>query len=144
MKAQPPLSPIANDRRRARRRQKLPDDAACALCGWKTPDALLRVGRNLLERDHVDGDANNPELVVLLCPNCHAVRTEAQRRLGVDLRHDDSRTVIERLEAAHRSRASFDRLRADSDLKSADRLAALTEALDRRYPGWRQVPEARP
>ena len=135
--------PIGNDRRRARRKRRLPADAACAFCGWQTPDALLRAGRNLVEQDHVDGDANTPDFVAPLCPACHAVRSEGQRRLGVDLRHDDERSLLERRAAALRSRAAFHRDLATTEEDDAGRIEAFVARLDRECPDWREWPEAR-
>jgi hypothetical protein len=135
--------PIATDSRRARRRQKLPADAACADCGFQTPDLLLRAGCNLLEADHTDGHANDPDLVGPLCPTHHAVHSEAQRRLGVDLRHDESRSLLERRAAGLRSRATFFRQLAEAELRDAERLAELVTALDLGFPAWRDLPEAK-
>jgi hypothetical protein len=136
--------PIRNDRRRARRLAKLPADAVCAVCGWRSPDALLRTGKNLLERDHTDGDANNPNLVAPACPNCHSVHSEGQRRLGVNLTHDEERSVLERHADALRSRAAFYLQLADNDQREAERLDALATAFDEKDPDWRLLPEAKP
>ena len=114
------------------------------VCGWETPDQLLRAGRNLLEQDHIDGDVNNADLVVPLCPNCHAVHSEAQRRLGVELRHATDGSVLERRAAGLRSRAGLWAQLADADRREAHRLERIAAALDDAYPGWRQLPEARP
>jgi hypothetical protein len=136
--------PIGTALRRARRRQQLPPDAACVFCGWQTPDMLLRADTRLIEGDHVDGDANNPELVAPACPNCHAVRSEGQRRLGINLLHDDERNGLERMAAARRSRAVFFRQLAASEQKEAARLEALAARLDQECPDWREWPEATP
>jgi hypothetical protein len=139
----PGPEPIASERRRARRRAKLPPDAACTYCGWQTPDALLQVGVGLVQGDHVDGAAHHPTLIAPLCPNHHAVRTEGQRRLGVDLHRDDGRSLLETRAAGLRSRVAFHRDLAWAEAEEADRLAALAAALDERFPGWRELPEAR-
>lgn len=47
--------------------------AKCECCGW---DKVHPVdGRNLVEIDHIDGNAENcrPENLKILCPNCHAM-----------------------------------------------------------------------
>ena len=133
--------PIGNDRRRSRRKRGLPPDAACTFCGWQTPEALLRIDRDLLEQDHVDGAANTPDLVTALCPSCHTVRSEGQRRLGVDLRHDERRSLLERQAAALRSRAVFHRNLAAAEERQSAQLDAFIAVLDGECPGWREWPE---
>jgi hypothetical protein len=135
--------PIRNDRRRTRRQQKLPPDAACTFCGWKTLDELLRLGRTLVEQDHVDGHANNPDLTAPECPNCHAVHGEGQRRAGAILTHDDDRSRLEIQADAFRSRAAFHRQLAETEEQQARELDLLAAALDRVAAGWRDLPEAR-
>jgi hypothetical protein len=129
--------PIANDGRAQRRKHALGPDAACALCGERTPEALSRVGRTILEEHHGAGRANDPDLTVVLCRNCHARVTEDQRRLGVDLRHDLQRTVPELIEGALLSLAAFDRARAEAAARLARRLREHESWLDRECPGWR-------
>jgi hypothetical protein len=128
-------NPIGNDARKAarRRRQSAP---ACAACGATDPEAVVGVGRTLLEFHHVAGGANDPEAGAWLCRNCHAIATEAQRDVGADLRHDE-RDYLERLEAALRSLGSFLALLADRLLAWADGLADLIATLDAAVPGWR-------
>jgi hypothetical protein len=137
-------NPIANDRRAARREHTLGEDAACAFCGERTPETLISVSRTTLEEQHhVSGRTNDSDLTVLLCRNCHALVTEGQLRLGVDLRRDTQRTVLERQEGALISQAAFDRARADAEQRQARQLAALVVRLDRERPDWREWPEAR-
>jgi hypothetical protein len=134
--------PIASRRRHARRLAKLPPDAACLLCGETTPDALRAVSRTVLERHHVLGGANDPELVVALCRNCHAGLTEAQQRLGVELRRERIGTLPELLVSAMRSLAGLLFALAERLRVWADQLAALVDVLDQQHPDWRQLPEA--
>jgi hypothetical protein len=133
--------PIANDRRRARKRYEIPPDAACALCGVTTPEALARVNRKVLDGHHVSAETNDPDLFVPLCKNCHAVVTAAQLDAGVDLEHRP-RTVLEREAGAARSEAVLFRAFADARERRADQLSVLEHRLDRRYPKWRELPEA--
>jgi 5-methylcytosine-specific restriction endonuclease McrA len=135
--------PIANDRRAARRKHALGPDAACALCGEQTPETLSRISHTTLEEHHASGRANDPDLTVVLCRNCHARVTEAQLRLGVDLHHRERRTLLELTEAALLSLAAFDRARADAEQKQAAKHRAFEARLDRDCPGWRDWPEAR-
>jgi hypothetical protein len=133
--------PIANQRRKTRRRTKLAPNAACAFCGETTPEALLLANRSLLERHHVVGAANADELTVPLCRNCHAIQTEGMRDVGVDLRHQ-ARQLPELVVSVLRALGVFFRSLGDHLLDWAERLAALFAGLDRDCPGWRQLPEA--
>jgi hypothetical protein len=136
--------PIAADRRRARKARKLPPDAACAFCGITTPEVLLAVGRSLLDGDHVSGEANDPDLVISLCKNDHAIRSAHQHDEGVDLAHDDGRSVLARQAAALQSEAAFHRDYADAQERRATQLLELEKAFDRKDPNWRDLPEAKP
>ena len=77
--------PITPAVRQARRSRRVGTDAACVLCGYRTPESLLRVGRTLLERHHVAGCANDADLTVVVCRNCHGELTEALRDAGVSM-----------------------------------------------------------
>ncbi len=137
-------NPIANDRRRARKRSKLPPDAACILCGITAPEVLIPVLRSFIDGDHVSGDANDPDLVVPLCKNCHAIRTAHQHDEGVDLSHTGDRSVLTRQAGARQSRAALFRDLAEAEEREAVQRIALEEALDHKDPSWRDLPEAKP
>jgi hypothetical protein len=134
--------PIKNDRRRNRRSRKLPPDAACLLCGKTTPEALLLAKRSLLESHHVVAEANDPDLEVPLCRDCHAEITEGMLSAGVDHRHERVRTVPEVLVSIFRALASFFRALADACDKWAGQLLELISALDDHDPCWRELPGA--
>jgi hypothetical protein len=136
--------PIAADRRRARKRNKLPPDPACVFCGITVPEVLIPAPRSLINADHVSGDANDPDLVAPLCKNCHAIRTAHQHDAGADLAHGDDRSVLARQAAAAQSQAAFFRDLADARERDASRLLALEGAFDREPPGWRDLKEAKP
>lgn len=99
------------------------------------------VRRSLLDAHHPSGDVNDPDFVVPLCKNCHAIESARELDAGIDLRHR-TRTVLELAAGAARSRAVFHRGLADAEERNADELATLEERLDRRYPKWRDLPEA--
>jgi hypothetical protein len=132
--------PIRNDRRRARKQATLPPDAACVLCGISNPTNLLQVRRSLLHHHHVPGRVYADELTVPLCQNCHAVETQAQHDLAVDLR--GAARLPERLVSVLRALGVFFQRLGARLLVWADQLAALVAALDRDCPGWRALPEA--
>ena len=77
--------PIASAVRQAKRARRIGTDAACVLCGYCTPESLLRVDRTLLERHHVAGRANDADLTVVVCRNCHGELTEQCRDAGVSM-----------------------------------------------------------
>lgn len=77
--------PIHTAGRAAVRRRRLGPGAACYRCGKDTPETLLRVKRSLLEVHHVVGRANDADLTVVVCLNCHRELTEVQARDNVVL-----------------------------------------------------------
>jgi hypothetical protein len=129
-------SPIGNDARRAVRERRVAGQA-CAVCGEVDPETLVAIGRTLLEFHHVAGEANDPDVGLWLCRNCHAISSARQRDVGVDLRRDERRHVLERLEAALRSIASFLELLAGQFYRFADDLFAVISRLDTAFPSWR-------
>jgi len=131
-------SPIANDARKGARRRRLAE-SVCAMCGASDPAVLVAPRRTTLEFHHVAGSANQATVGAVLCRNCHAVATEAQRDAGADLSHADGRHAIERLAAALRSLGSFFALLAEACATWADSLAALVIAFDVQLPGWRTI-----
>ncbi len=130
-------NPVQNAVRQKRREERLGPDAACALCGVPTPEALLCVDRSLLEEHHVVGRANDRDLTIPVCRNCHAVLTEGQLAEGVPLTRQ--RSLLERLRAILLALAAFLTHLADRLRKWAEHVAALIADLDRRYPSWRKL-----
>lgn len=124
--------PIAADRRRARRRAKLPPDAACVFCGLDDVDVL--------EVQHVLGRTAAPDAIIVLCKNHHAKQTALQHDqdalppLGRGSRPD---SLPERLARALRSLAVFLHELAHTLADYADRLLAFVVQLDFEVPGWR-------
>ncbi len=129
-------NPINADRRRARKRVALAPDAACTRCGIAIPEVL--------EAHHVSGDAGDPSLTTWFCANCHKVLTAHQHDAGVDLRHDELRSVLGRAAAASHNQAVLFHDLVESRERDARRLTALEAALDRAHPDWRKLPEAEP
>jgi len=105
---------------------------------------MLALGRSLIDGDHVSGDANDLDLVIPLCKNHHAIRSARQHDQGVDLFHDDDRSVLAYQAAALQSEAAFHCDYADAQERRATQLLTLEEALDRNFPTWRDLPEAKP
>jgi hypothetical protein len=128
--------PIRDDARRARRQRRLGSDAVCVLCGERTPDVLIKVRRSLLEHHHLAGEANDPELTVVVCRNDHAKLTEAQRVSGVELRRASERSSLARLEAVLCGLADFFVLLAQALRGWAAEIRATIKRLDEGWPGW--------
>ncbi len=131
--------PIGNDARNARRERRLGADARCFLCGFAKPAAIFTAHRKVLEKHHVVGRANDPELTVILCLNCHAVMTEEYRAHGVSMRPGD---ILERVIAILRACSAFLPAVGDTCFRLATELQRFLAALDAKYPGWRDMPEA--
>ena len=92
--------------------------------------------------DHPAGDANAPEPVRVLCRNCDAVFTEAQRDVGADLSHRPDRTPTELVEGGLRSLTPFLEDLAKQHEEWADNLLDHIAMLDDHFPEWRQLPDA--
>lgn len=131
--------PIGNDARERRKSALLGREPACLVCGESDRDKLIPVGRSIIEQHHVAGIANDRRLTVPLCRNHHAELTAGQVRAGMELEHEPARTMPERLvQVLHGLALLFETV--GSSLEGwAEGLAALTAALDARYPEWRQL-----
>lgn len=130
--------PVGNDVRKVRRARRLGPDAVCVRCGVRDPVQLIRAGRSLLEEHHVAGYVNDPALTVVVCRNCHAELSEAQRDDALDLRFRADKMSLERLEGVLRGLAEFFALLAESLGGWADELAGTVTRLDRDFSGWRE------
>jgi hypothetical protein len=95
-----------------------------------------------LENHHVGGEANDPDLTIVLCLNHHRIATERQRRCGVELCHQP-KNVLEMIHNADKGRASFALLEGGLLLERAECIARLINALDEKFPEWRNLPEAK-
>ena len=135
----PEPDPVASASRDARRKRRLPPDAACAICGETNP-GLLRVSRgHLLEEDHVAGRDNDAQLVVVLCLNHHAVHSIDQLDAGV-LTAEPMPTAIERIVLALQSVGLFFEEMAKACYRWAASLSQMVLVLDENVPGWRLLP----
>jgi len=137
----PEPNPIANDRRRARKRLELATDASCMFCGERNPDALQALRRTILEAHHAAGEVNDPDLVGPLCKTHHAIVTALGWDAALDLTHRPL-SVLARAAGALQSLAVFLQALAEALLRFARELLMLEAALDRRYTSWRKLPEA--
>ncbi len=129
--------PIQNDARRARRQRRIGAPTVCMLCGLRELAALTVLPRRLIEQHHVVGRAHDPQLMVPVCRNCHAILTERYRHAGVSMRPPAS--ALDRLVAALGALGVFFRELAAACVRWAAELSELVEALDAACPRWRKV-----
>jgi len=125
MSCLPEPDPVAALRRRTARRKLIPEEAACALCGFADDDGFA------LEDDHVLGVAGSDDVRVWLCKNCHAIQTAA--------RHDHQAGSPA---GRHRPDISFLERLARALFGFASGLVAFAQGLDAFAPGWRAQPWA--
>ena len=128
MDLNPPQSIEKADWKRRRRRPE--KSTACVRCGKGDPETPL-------VDHHVVGRANDKELTAPLCPPCHAEADEALRVAGVNLRHDVSPTVPERLADMLIAIGGFLISLGETLCDQARKLLAFVQALDTHCPQWR-------
>jgi hypothetical protein len=137
----PEPDPIANDLRNERRSRRLPPDATCALCG-ETEIPILgnhKVSRSLLEMHHVAGQANDDDLVVVLCRNCHGKATAEQQDVGALVAGRRS-SCVEAMKLALVSLGTLFSLLAAACFRWSAQLAQMIGVLDEQTPDWRTLP----
>ena len=104
--------PIARDLARERAVRRLAPGALCVLCGERDPEVLTQrpsgpVPASVLEAHHLGGRANDPDLTVVLCLNCHRRMSARMPPFGVQLATDSEQTSPERLVSVLRGLAVF-------------------------------------
>lgn len=134
----PEPDPIGNDARKQRQIRRLPPDVACALCGEQEPTILQPTtpSRSVLESHHAAGKANDDELLVVLCSNCHKKVTAEQYDVGA-LPSGRASSDLERLELALRSLGVFFNLLAEACYRWAAWITQVITMLNERLPEWR-------
>lgn len=136
----PTIDPVANTVRRAKREQLLGDDPVCLLCGLANIDSLIAVSRGVLEAHHLVGRANDGDLTVPLCRNCHAEITEGYRDAGVPLNAPP--TFLHKIAAILRAFGAFFLTIGQRFADWAEAVIRFVERLDRSVPTWRTWQEA--
>jgi hypothetical protein len=126
--------PIGDAARAARRRHRVPEGSACVYCGEQDPA--------LLEKHHIAGVGNLPDLTVWHCKNCHAKQHVDLADAGVDLAHPPRRFVLEVVAVVLVACAVLFRGLADTFVWLAHLLRECIASLDREAPNWRAIPEA--
>lgn len=138
----PGPDPIGADGVREYARRKLPPSAVCVVCGERDATVLRQRERTLLEAHHVAEEANDPELTVPLCLNCHRRQTNNQDAVGVVLDRDPSRSILEKLIGLLRGLGVFFEALARSLVSRAASLEQFVDELDAAMPEWRSLPGA--
>jgi hypothetical protein len=127
---------MGSDRRARRHDARFGANPECLLCGERRPEALLHVPRStIIELHHVSGAANDPDLLVPLCFNCHRKITARYAEAGVSMEAPD--TLIHRLLAMLAAWEVFFADFAASCGTWAGRLRRLIEWFDNNLNGWR-------
>jgi hypothetical protein len=127
---------LADEARAARLGRRDAARPQCFLCEKRTPDAIP-VRRSFLQAHHIMGRHHDPEATVLLCRACHHKVTEANRSAGASMR--PAATVLDAVVSVLRSSGTWMPIVGARFVGLADRLERLIEALDKRFPGWRDL-----
>ena len=133
-------NPIKNDARRTARESQIGSERTCRLCQEADIASLTRGPRSLLEEHHVVGQANDPDLTITLCFNCHRKLTERMRANGTSMH--TPKTCLDQLVAFLLGLAAFFRMLSEKLTEWASKPGNLATALDTNYPNWRTMPEA--
>jgi hypothetical protein len=138
----PSPDPIGSAARAARRTRKLPQDAACVICGERNPIVLeaKERRRSVLEQNHVFCEANDPDTIVVMCRNHHAIATADQVDIGA-LRPGIAPSALERLTLALMSLAMFLIQLANGIYNFALDIVQTVRVLDENFPNWRSLPD---
>lgn len=132
--------PIQNAVRTKRREKRVGEDAACLLCGHEELSALTDADRSLLEDHHVAREANDGELTVPLCRNCHASVHEGIREIGQN--RGEPETLLHRIYNILRILAEFFEEAAEACRRWARQLRQLIERLTNHDPNWKETLDA--
>ena len=136
----PSIDSIAKETRIAKRERLFGDDPVCVHCGLANIASLMAVQRSILEAHHIVGRANDEDLTVPLCRNCHAEITEGYRDAGVPLNRPP--TFLHQLAAILRALGAMLTALGQKCTAWAEALIRLIERLDAALPSWRECAEA--
>jgi hypothetical protein len=137
--------PVKTAVRRARRQQRLGSEASCAFCGVADQESLRivddpklieRIRQILLERHHPLALAQDPDLTIILCRNCHALATESLRCADVPLEIQGN--PLDRQIARGKAWGTFHGDAARSEDRMVEELEEFLTFLDDQYGDWRE------
>jgi hypothetical protein len=131
---------VASTTRDQQRRRRLPEGAACIVCGESDPVLLTMKGvRRVLEANHVAGRDNDKKLIAPYCLNHHAIMTA--RQLDVGLFEDGpAPTILERIERIFLSMGIFFEQLTEACFRWAAQITQVMAVLDAYVTGWRTLP----
>jgi hypothetical protein len=95
----------------------------------------------VLELHHLVGRHHDGKVTVVLCRTCHAIVTELYLRTGVSM--GTSAHVLDRVVALLRALGTFFPQVGNACVRWARDVERYVAALDAKYPGWRDMPEAK-
>lgn len=134
------VDPIGRDLSRQRARWRFAPGEVCALCGEHDSEVLRRPSargpKSLLEVHHVLGRANDDELTIVLCLNCHRRASAGMDFAGVGSDPSGDNDRIARLVSVLRAIATFLQQLACTLMTWAEELVSsldpdgIAEALD--------------
>lgn len=131
--------PIGRDLSRVRAARRMSGSAACVLCGESDPELLGQQPAGILERHHVAGHVNDPDLTVTLCLNCHRRMSARMPAYGVQLDRSLQLSRVERSIGLLRGLAVFCEQLAVSLMGWARQLEETVADLDDHDAAWRQI-----
>jgi hypothetical protein len=131
---------FANEAARKQRLKALYEGKACARCGETNAEMLGAYSR--IDLHHLAGRAHDPNLVVYLCRNCHAVAAAQLKEVGVvDLSPKPKRNLLEVIAILLRAMGRTLKDWGEQMLEFGERLFDYIEAQDARDPSWRDLVE---
>ncbi|MFI5399196.1 MAG: hypothetical protein ACHQ9S_27000 [Candidatus Binatia bacterium] len=116
---------MKNHRRRRLKALRLPPETVCLLCGQQDLATLIPTKAGLLQAHHVVGWQYDPDTIVPLCLNCHAIESLKQQDAGIELRPKPK--FLERLLEILKSLALFFRTLSDRFYRLVTELAEEIE-----------------
>ena len=132
---------FASEAARKQRLKALYEGKACVRCGETNAEMLGAYSR--IDLHHVVGRANDPDLVVYYCRNCHAVAGAQLKEVGVvDLSAKPRRNLLEVIATVLRAMGRTLMDWGACLLEFGEQLFAFIEAEDARDQSWRELPEA--
>lgn len=124
------------------RRERLGEEAACAICGFSDRRALVPADVHVVEKDHVYGRQRDPVTTIALCRNHHAVLTESRRDAGVPMKPGPD--ALEESAMMTRSLGLALKQLGESQLAKADHDLGLRDHLLDKHPEVRETLKEHP
>ena len=135
------METIANEAARKQRLEALYADKACARCGETNIEMLGCYSR--IDLHHVAARSYDPDLVVYLCRNCHAVAQAQLKEIGVvDLAPKTKRNLLDVLAVVLRAVGCTLKDWGERFMAYGEQLIEFIRELDEKDASWRELPAA--